>query len=55
MGEKRNTYGFLVGKPDGERPLGGPRCRWVDNILMDLVEIKGSGVEWISLTQDRDK
>jgi hypothetical protein len=38
MGEKKNVYRLLVGKPEGRRPLGRPRCRWVDNIRMDLVE-----------------
>jgi hypothetical protein len=39
MGEKRTTYRLLAGKPKGERPLGRPRCRWADNIMVDLVEI----------------
>jgi hypothetical protein len=39
IGEKRNAYRFLVGKPEGKRPLGRPRRRWVDNIRMDLVEV----------------
>jgi hypothetical protein len=39
MGEKRNAVGVLVGKPEGKRPLGRPRCRWVDNIKLDLREI----------------
>jgi hypothetical protein len=39
MGEKRNVYRLLVGKPEGKRPLGRPRCRWIDNIKMDLLEI----------------
>jgi hypothetical protein len=39
MGEKRNVYRLLMGKPEGRRPLGRPRCRWVDNIRMDLVEV----------------
>jgi hypothetical protein len=39
MGEKRNAYMLLVGKPEGKRPLGRPRRRWVDNIKMDLLEI----------------
>jgi hypothetical protein len=43
MGEKRNAYRVLVGKPEGKRPLGGPRCEWEDNIKMDLREI-GCGV-----------
>jgi hypothetical protein len=52
MGEKRNDYRSLVGKPEGKRPLGRPRCRWVVNIL-DLVEIGLGGVDWIGLAQDR--
>jgi hypothetical protein len=39
VGEKRNAYGILVGKPEGKRPLGRPRSRWVDNIKMDLGEV----------------
>jgi hypothetical protein len=39
MGEQRNVYGLLVGKPEGKRPLGRPRRRWVDNIRMDLGEV----------------
>jgi hypothetical protein len=39
MGEKRNVYKLLVGKPEGRNPLGRPRRRWVDNIRMDLVEV----------------
>jgi hypothetical protein len=53
MGEKRNVYGLLVGKPEGKRPLGRPRCRWIDNIEMDLLEIRFSVVDWIGLAQDR--
>jgi hypothetical protein len=55
MGEKRNAYRLLVGKPEGKRPLGRPRRRWVDNIKMDLLEIGWGGVDWIGLAQDRDK
>jgi hypothetical protein len=44
-----------VGKPEGKRPLGRPRSRWVDNINMHLVEIGWSGVDWIGLAQDREK
>jgi hypothetical protein len=55
MGEKRNAYRLLVGKPEGKRPLGRPRHRWVDNIKIDLVEIGWGGVDWIALTQDREK
>jgi hypothetical protein len=55
MGEKRNVYRLLVGKPDGKRPLGRPRRRWMDNIKMDLSEIGVSVVDWIGLAQDRYK
>jgi hypothetical protein len=55
MGEKRNAYRLLVGKPQGKRPLGRPRRRWVDNIKMDLLEIGWGSVDWIYLAQDRDK
>jgi hypothetical protein len=54
MGEKRNAYRILVGKPEGRRPLGRPRCRWVDNIKIDLREIGWNGVDWVNLFQDRD-
>jgi hypothetical protein len=53
MGEKRNMYGLLVGKPEGKRPLGRPRCGWIDNIKMDLLEMGLSVVDWIGVTQDR--
>jgi hypothetical protein len=55
MGEKRNAYRLLVGKPEGKRPLGKPRRRWVDDIKMDLLEISWGVVDWIGLAQDRDK
>jgi hypothetical protein len=45
----------LVGKPVGKRPLGKPRCRWVDNIKMDHREIGWGGMDWIDLAQDRDQ
>jgi hypothetical protein len=54
MGEKRNAYRILVGKPEGRRPLGRPRRRWVDNIKMDLTEIGWDGMDWVDLAQDRD-
>jgi hypothetical protein len=53
MGEKRNVYRLLVGKPEGKRPLGRPRLRWMYNIKMDLLEIGVSVVDWIGLAQDR--
>jgi hypothetical protein len=53
MGEKRNVYRLLVGKPEGKRPPGRPRRRWIDNIKMDLLEIRVSVVDWIGLAQDR--
>jgi hypothetical protein len=51
--EKRNVYRLLVGKPEGKRPLGRPRRRWIDNIKMDLLEIGVSVVDWIGLAQDK--
>jgi hypothetical protein len=54
MGEKRNVYRLLVGKPEGKRPLGRPMDGWwMDNIKMDLLEIGLSVVSWIGLAQDR--
>jgi hypothetical protein len=54
-GEKRNAYSILVGNPEGKRPLGRRRCRWVDNITMNLREIGWDGKDWIDLAQDRDQ
>jgi hypothetical protein len=53
MGEKRNVYRLLVGKPEGKKPLGRPRRRWIDNIKMDFLEIGLNVVDWIRLAQDR--
>jgi hypothetical protein len=53
MGEKRNVYRLLVGKPEGRRPLGRPRRRWIDNIKIVLLEIGVSVVNWIGLALDR--
>jgi hypothetical protein len=55
MGEMRNAYSILVGKPEGRRPLGRPRRRWVDNIKMDLIEVEWDGRDLIDLAQDRDR
>jgi hypothetical protein len=55
MGKTRNAYRLLVGKPEGRRPLGTPRRRWVDNIRMDLVEVGWGDVDWIGLAQGRDR
>jgi hypothetical protein len=55
VGQERNAYRILVGKPEGKRPLGRPRRRWEDNIKMDLREIEWDGMDWIDLAQDRDQ
>jgi hypothetical protein len=55
MGEKRNAYRLLVGKPEGKRLLGRPRCRWVDNIRMDLGEVGWGDVDWIGLAKERNR
>jgi hypothetical protein len=55
MGENRNEYRTLMGKPEGKRPLGRPRRRLVNNIKMNLGEIGWDGVDWIDLAQDRDQ
>jgi hypothetical protein len=51
-GDKRNAYRLLVGKPEGRRPLGRPRRRWLDNIRMELVEVGWCEVYWIGLAQN---
>jgi hypothetical protein len=53
MGEKRNMYRLLVGKPEGKRPLERLRRKWIENIKMDLLEIEFNVVDWIGLAQDR--
>ncbi|PNF26173.1 hypothetical protein B7P43_G04444 [Cryptotermes secundus] len=55
MRETRNAYRILVGMPEGKRPLGRPRRRWVDKVKIDLGEIRWDGMNWIDLTQDRDQ
>jgi hypothetical protein len=53
MGAKRNVYRLLAGKPEGKRPLGRLRRRWLYNIKMDILEIGLNVVDWIGLAQDR--
>jgi hypothetical protein len=54
-GQKRKEYRTLLEKPEGERPLGRPRRRWVDNVKMDLREIGWGSMDWIDLAQDKDQ
>ena len=54
-GGERCVHRFLVGKPEGKRPLGRPRRRWEGNIKMDLQEVGGSFGDWMELAQDKDK
>ena len=54
MGEERGVYRVVLRKPEGRRPLGRPRSRWVDNIRMDLQEVECGYMDWIGLAQDRD-
>jgi hypothetical protein len=51
----QNAYRILVGKPEGKRSLGRPRCRWVDNVKMDLREVRWDGRDWIDLAEDKDR
>jgi hypothetical protein len=55
MWEKRNACRLLVGKPEGKRPLGRPRRRWVVNIRMDLGDVGWGDVDWIGLAKDRNR
>jgi len=55
MGEDRGVHRVLVGKPEGKRPLGRPRCRWEDNIKMDLQEVGEGRGDWMELAEDRDR
>ena len=55
MGEERGAYRFLVGKPEGKRPMGRPRRRWVNNIRLDLQEVGCGYVDGIPLAQDRGR
>ena len=54
-GERRGIYRVLVGKTEGKKPPGRPRCSWEDNIKMDLQEVGYGGMDWIELAQDRDR
>jgi hypothetical protein len=55
MGYGRGVYRVFLGKSEGKRPLGRPRSRWEDNIKMDVQEVECEGMDWIELTQDRDR
>jgi len=55
VGERRGVYRGLVGKPEGKRPLGRPRRRWEDNIMIDLQEGGCGGMDWIELAPDRNR
>jgi len=55
IGHLKEVHRILVGKPEGNRTLGRPRCRWEDNIKMDLQEMRCGGMDWIDLAQDRDR
>jgi len=55
MGEERGVYRVLQGKPEGRRPQGRPRCRWVDSIRMDIQEVGCVYMDWIGLAKDRDR
>jgi len=55
MGEKRGIYRVLVGNSEGKRLLGRTRRRWEDNIKMDIQEVGCRGIDWIELSQDRDR
>ena len=54
MGERRGVYRVSVGKPEGKRSLGRPRCIWEDNIKMNLQEVGCGGLDWIDVAEDRD-
>ena len=55
MGVGRGVYRVLVGKPEGKRPLEKPRCRWEDNIQINLQEVGGGCGDWMEMAQDRDR
>jgi hypothetical protein len=55
VGEKRNPFSILVGKPEAQKPLGRPRRRWLENIKIDLKEIEWDSMDWINLAHDGDQ
>jgi hypothetical protein len=55
IGAKRNSYRILVGKPEGKKPLGRPRSKWMDSVKMDFRETGWGGMDWIDLAQDMDQ
>jgi hypothetical protein len=55
MGDRRGAYQILVGRPEGNKPLGKLRHKWKDNIRLDLQEVGWGGIDWIYLSQDRDR
>jgi hypothetical protein len=55
VAQRRGTHRLLVEKPEGKRPQGRPRRRWVDNIRMDLGELEWDDVDWIGLAKDRNR
>jgi hypothetical protein len=55
MGERRGVYRVLLGKPEGKRPLGRPRLRWEDNIMMVLHKVGCGGIDWVELAQGKDR
>ena len=55
MGEGKGVYRVLVGKPEGKKPLGRPRCRWENNSKMDLQEVGCGVMDWIELAQSRHR
>jgi hypothetical protein len=54
-GERRGAYRILVGRPEGSKPLGRPRRRWENNVKMYLQDVGWGGMDWIELTQNRDR
>jgi hypothetical protein len=54
-GERRGIHRVLVGKSEGKRSLGRPKCRWEDNINLEIQEVKCGGMDWIDLAQDRER